>query len=43
MLYQDFGIDLNNWVTELETQSYKNLDDVVNTLCHKTYVFLSSQ
>lgn len=43
MLYQDFGIELNSWVTELETQSYKNLDDVVNTLCHKTYVFLLSQ
>jgi len=39
----DFGIALDNWVTELEAQHYKNLDDVVNTLCHKTYVFLSSQ
>ncbi|ETJ49736.1 TetR/AcrR family transcriptional regulator [Pseudoalteromonas agarivorans] len=43
MLYQDFGIALDNWVSELEAQHYKNLDDVVNTLCHKTYVFLSSQ
>jgi hypothetical protein len=39
MLYQDFGIALNNWVTELEAQHYINLDDVVNTLCHKTFVF----
>ena len=43
MLYQDFGIALDNWVSELEAQHYENLDAVVNTLCHKTYVFLLSQ
>ncbi|WP_055015283.1 TetR/AcrR family transcriptional regulator [Pseudoalteromonas sp. P1-13-1a] len=43
MLYQDFGIALDNWVTELEVQHYENLDAVVNSLCHKTYVFLLSQ
>lgn len=40
LLYQDFGNDLEQWVTQLESQLFNSLDEAVNQMSSQTLGFL---
>ena len=41
MLYQDFGRDLDNWVTNQEQKRYGSLEETITALCTEMWSFLS--
>ncbi|WP_440876144.1 TetR/AcrR family transcriptional regulator [Thalassotalea sp. PLHSN55] len=43
LLYQDFGTDLANWVTELEQMQFDHLQQALETLATETHQFLVSR
>jgi AcrR family transcriptional regulator len=43
LLYQDFGNELNLWVTELESRKFTSLEQALNCVCHETQQFLVSK
>lgn len=40
MLYQDFGRDLDNWVTNQEQKRYGSLEETITALCTEMWEFL---
>ena len=40
MLYQDFGRDLDNWVTSQEQKRYGSLEETISALCTEMWEFL---
>lgn len=43
LLYQDFGNELNLWVTELESRKFTSLRQALICICHETQQFLVSK
>ncbi|GLX86115.1 hypothetical protein tloyanaT_23680 [Thalassotalea loyana] len=42
LLYQDFGNHLDSWVTKLEKQKYRSLEQAVTKISQQTLVFLQT-
>jgi AcrR family transcriptional regulator len=43
LLYQDFGNDLSQWVTSLESMEFANLKEAVEKVSVETYQFLATR
>lgn len=43
LLYQDFCSDLNNWVGELESETFSSIEEMVEYLCGQTCYFLTEK